>query len=176
MSCMSGSGAGRSGQADGSRDAPPGDGRTETATERLDRNWDSLLQELRVTQTGTQIIGGFLLAVAFQARFTDLDSYQVTLYLVLVVAAALTTALGLGPVSLHRLLFRRHAMEQIVRIGNILVRATLAGVAIVLTGIVLLIFDVVVGRVAGFIAGGGVLLITILLWLILPRTVKLQPR
>jgi hypothetical protein len=154
----------------------PGDGRTETATERLDRNWDSLLQELRVTQTGTQIIGGFLLAMAFQARFTDLDSYQVTLYLILVVAAALTTALGLGPVSLHRLLFRRHAMEQVVRIGSILVRATLAGVAIVLTGIVLLIFDVVVGRVAGFIAGGGVLLITILLWLILPRTVKLGPR
>jgi hypothetical protein len=176
MSCMSGSWAGRSDRTDGNRDTSPGDGRTETATERLDRNWDSLLQELRVTQTGTQIIGGFLLALAFQARFTDLDSYQVTLYLVLVVAAALTTALGLGPVSLHRLLFRRHAMEQIVRIGNILVRATLAGVAIVLTGIVLLIFDVVVGRVAGFIAGGGVLLITILLWLILPRTVKLQPR
>jgi hypothetical protein len=176
MSCMNGSGAGRTHRADGNLDVSPGDGRTETATERLDRNWDSLLQELRVTQTGTQIISGFLLAVAFQARFTNLDRYQVTLYLILVVAAALTTALGLGPVSLHRLLFRRHAMEQIVRIGSILVRATLAGVAFVLTGVVTLIFDVVVGRTAGFVAGGVVLAITILLWLILPRTVKLGPR
>lgn len=159
---------------DGEPDVAPGDGRNETATERLDRNWDSLLQELRVTQTGTQIIAGFLLAVAFQSRFTDLDDYQVTVYLVLVSVAALTTALGLGPVSLHRLLFRRHAMEQIVRIGNILVRATLAGVALVLTGTVLLIFDVVLGRVAGFVAGGAVLVITVLLWMILPRTVKTE--
>jgi hypothetical protein len=171
MTCMNGSES-----TDGSRDISPGDGRRETATERLDRNWDSLLQELRVTQTGTQIIAGFLLAVAFQSRFTDLDSYQVTVYLVLVCVAALTTALGLGPVSLHRLLFRRHAMAQIVRIGNILVRATLAGVALVLTGTVLLIFDVVLNRVAGFVAGGAVLVITVLLWMILPRTVKLESR
>jgi hypothetical protein len=176
MSCMNGSGAGLSSRTDGNRDVSPGDGRNETATERLDRNWDSLLQELRVTQTGTQIIAGFLLAVAFQSRFTDLDSYQVTVYLVLVCVAALTTALGLGPVSLHRLLFRRHAMEQIVRIGNILVRATLAGVALVLTGTVLLIFDVVLNRVAGFVAGGAVLGITVLLWMILPRTVKPSSR
>jgi hypothetical protein len=153
-------------------DALPGDGRNETENERLDRNWDSLLQELRVTQTGTQIIGGFLLSVAFQSRFTQLDGYQVAVYLVLVCAAALTTALGLGPVSLHRLLFRRGAMKQIVRVGNILVRATLVGVALVLTGTVLLIFDVVLGRAAGFIAGGVVLVVTAMIWLLVPRLVK----
>lgn len=153
------------------QDSLPGDGRNETDNERLDRNWNAILQELRVTQTGTQIIGGFLLAVAFQSRFPELDDYQVTVYLVLVCAAALTTALGLGPVSLHRLLFRRGAMKQIVRIGSILVRATLVGVAVVLTGTVLLIFDVVVGRVAGVVAGLAVLLITTLIWLIVPRLV-----
>jgi hypothetical protein len=166
----------RSDHTGASGDVSPGDGRNETANERLDRNWESLLQELRVTQTGTQIIAGFLLTLAFQNRFTELDSYQVTVYLVLVCLAALTTALGLGPVSLHRLLFRRHVMEQIVRIANVLVRATLAGVALVLTGTVLLIFDVVVGRTAGFVAGGVVLIITVLLWLILPRTVRLASR
>jgi hypothetical protein len=148
------------------------DGRTETPNERLDRNWNALLQELRVTQTGTQIIAGFLLTLPFQDRFADLDQFQVTVYLVLVCGAALTTALGLGPVSLHRLLFRRGAMAQIVDIGNRLVRATLVGVAFVLTGTTLLIFDVVMGRVAGFIAGGGVLIITILIWMIVPRLVK----
>ncbi|WP_022885043.1 DUF6328 family protein [Glaciibacter superstes] len=153
------------------QDPLPGDGRNETDNERLDRNWNAILQELRVTQTGTQIIGGFLLAVAFQSRFPELDDYQVTVYLVLVCAAALTTALGLGPVSLHRLLFRRGAMKEIVRIGSILVRATLVGVAVVLTGTVLLIFDVVVGRVAGITAGLAVLLITALIWLIVPRLV-----
>jgi hypothetical protein len=148
------------------------DGRTETPNERLDRNWNALLQELRVTQTGTQIIAGFLLTLPFQDRFADLDQFQVTVYLVLVCGAALTTALGLGPVSLHRLLFRRGAMAQVVDIGNRLVRATLVGVAFVLTGTTLLIFDVVMGRLAGFIAGGGVLIITILIWMIVPRLVK----
>lgn len=157
-------------------DAVSRDGRHETPTERLDRNWDSLLQELRVTQTGTQIIGGFLLAVAFQSRFAELDAYQVTVYLILVCAAALTTALGLGPVSLHRVLFRRHAMAQIVKIGSILVRASLAGVAVVLTGTVLLVFDVVLSRAAGLIAGGAVLVITLLIWLIVPRLVRLEQR
>jgi len=146
--------------------------RRETATERLDRNWDSLMQELRVTQTGTQILSGFLLAVAFQPRFTELDDYQVAVYLALVSVAALTTALGLGPVSLHRILFRRHAMKRIVSVGSVLVRITLAGVALVLTGTTLLIFDVVAGRAAGLIAGGSVLALTALIWLIVPRAVR----
>lgn len=125
-----------------------------------------------MTQTGTQIIAGFLLTLPFQDRFADLDQFQVTVYLVMVCGAALTTALGLGPVSLHRLLFRRGAMAQVVDIGNRLVRATLVGVAFVLTGTTLLIFDVVMGRTAGFIAGAAVLIITVLIWMILPRLVK----
>lgn len=153
--------------------APDGsDDRRETAAERLDRNWDSLLQELRVTQTGTQILGGFLLAVAFQPRFTELDDYQIAVYLALVSVAAITTAAGLGPVSLHRALFRRHAMAQIVRIGNVLVRITLAGVAIVLTGTTLLIFDVVLGRAAGLTAAAVILALTLAIWLIVPRSVR----
>jgi hypothetical protein len=152
--------------------SPGADGRDETPNERLDRNWNALLQELRVVQTGTQIIAGFLLTLPFQSRFGDLDQYQVTLYLVLATAAALTTALGLGPVSLHRMLFRRGAMAQVVTIGNRLVRATLVGVAAVLTGTTMLIFDVVVGRTAGLAVGGSVLLITALIWIIVPRMVK----
>ena len=153
-------------------DIAPEDGRTETANERLDRNWNSLLQELRVTQTGTQIIGGFLLAVAFQSRFTELDRYQVTLYLTLVCVTALTTALGLGPVILHRLLFRQQAMAQIVQVGSVLVRATLVGVAVVVSGTVIFIFDVALGRSAGLIAAATVLLLISLSWLILARAVS----
>ncbi len=144
----------------------------ETDAQRLDRNWLSLLQELRVTQTGTQIVGGFLLALAFQPRFTDLDRYQLMVYLILVTTAAVTTVLALGPVSLHRLLFGKHAMKQIVRIADVLVRATLVGVALILSGTTVLVFDVVLGRAAGQAAGGSVLLITVAVWLILPRLAK----
>jgi Family of unknown function (DUF6328) len=143
--------------------------RHETATERLDRNWRELLQELRVTQTGTQILTGFLLTLAFQQRFVDLDAYQVGLYLCLVVLAALTTTLGLAPVILHRALFRRHAMARIVARANRILEVTLIAVALVLSGTVMLIFDVVVSRPAGLVAGFATLAITGLIWLLLPR-------
>jgi hypothetical protein len=83
--------------ADVGGDVDPADGRNETLNERMDRNWNEILQELRVTQTGTQIFTGFLLTIAFQARFSELTTFQVRVYLILVIAAVLTTALGLAP-------------------------------------------------------------------------------
>jgi len=140
----------------------------ETEADRLERNWSELLQELRVTQTGTQILTGFLLTLAFQPRFADLDQFQIDVYLVLVILAALTTALALAPVSLHRYLFREGAKAQIVRITNVILKATLVGVALVLTGTVMLIFDVVVGITAGFIAAGAILVVILAIWILLP--------
>jgi hypothetical protein len=146
----------------------PGYRRQETESERLDRNWNEILQELRVTQTGTQILTGFLLTVAFQSRFTDLDQFQIDVYLILVVIAALTTVLGLTPVVLHRRLFRQRAKDTIVMIANRFLQATLVGVAIVLTGTLILIFDVVIGREAGLVVGALALVAIVALWLLTP--------
>jgi amino acid permease len=148
------------------------DGRDETETERSDRNWNEILQELRVTQTGTQIITGFLLTLAFQTRFTELDGYQVSVYLVLVALAAVSTALGLAPVSLHRWLFRKHVKKQMVTIGSRILRITLAAVGLLVVGVVLFIFDVVVSRAAGFIAGGSAFILLVVLWIIVPVLVR----
>jgi hypothetical protein len=123
----------------------PVDGRNETEDERMDRNWNEMLQELRVTQTGTQILSGFLLAIAFQPKFADLTNFQRTVYLGLVVTAALATALALAPVSLHRGLFRQHRKKLLVQTTHVTLRCTLAGVGLVLIGTILLIFDVAVG-------------------------------
>ena len=150
------------------RDADVTDDRHETATEKYDRNWDEILQELRVLQTGTQILTGFLLTVAFQSRFEDLNRFQVNVYLVLVFCAAATTALGLAPVSLHRTLFRKRAKREIVEVGNYFLRLALVGVAIVISGVVLLVFDVVTSRTAGFVAGGATLLVVVLAWVVVP--------
>jgi hypothetical protein len=153
-------------------DATPGDGRDETENEQLDRNWNEILQELRVTQTGTQIFTGFLLAAAFQNRFTDLDAFQIDVYLVLVVTAVLTTALGLAPVSLHRVLFRRGAKKQIVRLANLAMNATLICIAALLTGTVLLVFDIATARPVAITAASAVLALIVLLWVLVPATVR----
>jgi hypothetical protein len=147
---------------------PVDDDRDETPTEGLDRNWDEILQELRVTQTGTQILTGFLLTLAFQPRFTDLDPFQVTVYLCLVVLAALSTGLGLAPVSLHRGLFRKKAKAQMVSVADTLLQIILGAIALLLSGTTLLIFDVAVGRSAGVIAGSTTLVLTVALWILLP--------
>jgi hypothetical protein len=143
-------------------------GRNETENERLDRNWNEILQELRVTQTGTQILTGFLLTLAFQPRFKDLDGFQVGLYLALVALAALSTALGLGPVSLHRALFRRGAKDEVVKWADRLLLAILACIGLLVTGVVLLLFDVVLGGAAGITAAVLTAAIVVTVWLVLP--------
>lgn len=152
------------------------DGRDETESERLDRNWNDILQETRVVQTGTQILTGFLLAIAFQARFEDLDGYQVTVYLVLVSFAALATILAIAPVSLHRTLFRQRAKRQLVAAANVLLIATLAAVLVTLSGTAVLIFDMVVGHGVGFVAGGAVLALGILAWFVAPGLARIRMR
>jgi hypothetical protein len=142
-------------------DADPLDGRDESLDEKMDRNWNDILQELRVTQTGTQILTGFLLAIAFQPKFDTLTDFQQRVYLFLVVTAVTTTGLGLAPVNLHRGLFRRHIKFLTVKTAHVLLRMALVGVAAVSAGTVLLIFDVVVGRSAAYLATACVILLII---------------
>lgn len=144
----------------------------ETEEERLRRNWDEILQELRVIQTGTQILLGFLLTIPFQQGFSDVDGPQITVYLGLVVAAATATILALTPVALHRALFRRDAKPQLVFTANVLMRLALAAIALTLSGTVFLIFAVVVSQTAGLVAGGATLVATVGMWAVLPPTLR----
>src|SRR6476469_4860050 len=96
-------------------DASTGPGsRDESPDETLDRNWDDLLQELRITQTGLQLISGFLLTLPFTQVFGDLDHAQKVLYLALVVVASVSVGLNLTPVMVHRRVFGKHVKDRVV--------------------------------------------------------------
>ncbi|MCU1550580.1 MAG: sodium:proton antiporter [Glaciihabitans sp.] len=157
-------------------DVDTDDGRDETPDERADRNWEEILQEFRVTQTGTQIVSGFLLTLAFQQRFAQLHSHQVTIYVVLVLLAATTTAVGLAPVSLHRTLFRRHEKRRVVAIGNSLLLINLLLVSLLTGGVALFIVDVVLNMTAGAIAGAAMFVLLALLLVVLPRAATTHRR
>jgi Family of unknown function (DUF6328) len=131
------------------------DGRDETDEERLDRKFDDLLQELRVMQTGAQLTAGFLLTLPFQEVFADLDDFQRTTYLVLVVLAALTTVLLLSPVAIHRRLSGRHAKGRVVEAAQRLVAAALVTLSLMIVGIIFFTFDMVIDRSAALVAGIG---------------------
>lgn len=139
------------------------DGRNESVEEKMDRNWMELLQELRVLQTGVQLLAGFLLTLPFQTRFETLDDYQVTLYLANVALAALTTALILLPVSVHRRLFRLRLKATLVSSADRIAKVALAGVGLLIVGTSALAFDVTAGRAAGLWAGAVLLVVLLIL-------------
>ncbi|MFS0852628.1 DUF6328 family protein [Microbacterium sp. 179-I 3D4 NHS] len=152
------------------------DGRDETANERADRNWDELLQELRVMQTGTQILTGFLLAVAFQPRFEDMDEFQRDLYVVLVALAALATILALAPVGMHRAFFGRRRKPELVRVAARIVKIDLVVIGALTAGVTTLIIDFTVDRAAGIVALISSLIAVLALWLVLPRVIRRAER
>jgi cytochrome bd-type quinol oxidase subunit 2 len=157
-------------------DGDPREVRNETPGERLDRKWNDILQELRVVMTGTQLITGFLLAVAFQPKFDELERSEVVLYLVLVVLATTATMLGLAPVILHRQLSGQKQKERVVRIANGLLLSLLVVVSLVAAGVAMLIFDVTVSRPAGWIAGSIALVLLLVFWIVVPRIGRREPK
>ena len=111
------------------RPAGPGRGvgRHETPLERADRQWGELLQELRVAQTGVQILFAFLLSVVFQPRFATLSDADRNIYVITVMLGSATAAALIGPVSYHRLLTGRRLKPQTVTVAA---RLTLVGLAL----------------------------------------------
>ncbi|WP_431037456.1 DUF6328 family protein [Streptomyces sp. P6-2-1] len=119
-------------------------GRRETREERADRKWADLLQELRVAQTGVQILFGFLLTVVFQQRFTTLSATDRTIYVVTVVLGAATTGALVAPVSFHRLLSGQRLKPETVRWAGRLTLVGLVGLLATMASSMLLILRVVV--------------------------------
>ncbi|TDN92526.1 DUF6328 family protein [Microbacterium sp. BK668] len=152
------------------------DGRDETPNERADRNWGEVLQELRVLQTGTQILTGFLLALAFQPAFGDLTGDQRTFYLVLVVLAGLSTIFALAPVALHRILFRQRLKRRVVAYGHVALSAALFTVAALVVGVVAFVFDIVVSDTAATVVAVILGTILVVLWIVVPTVLRIRGR
>jgi hypothetical protein len=119
------------------------DPRDESGEERADRNLGELLQELRVAGLGVQVLFGFLLAIPFSNKFSRLDTAQRDLYVTTLVLAAVATALLLGPVAYHRLLFRHQQKEWLVRTSNLLAILGLVTVGLAISAALALVLSYV---------------------------------
>jgi hypothetical protein len=119
--------------------------RDETDTERLDRNLVELLQEVRVVQTGVQVLFGFLLIVPFSARFDAITAFQRGAYFAALVGAAAAAVLLIAPTALHRVLFRLGQKEYLVEMSNRLTLGGLVSTAVAMIAAMLLVGDVMFG-------------------------------
>ena len=136
----------------------------ESPQQRLNRNWEELLQELRVTQTGVQILTGFLLTVPFSQRFDDLTDLQVTTYLAVLCGSVLATGFLIAPVAFHRVLFRKREKAWLVTAANRCARTGLVLLALTVSGVIFLVFDLVVSAAAAAVAFVVALVFFAVLW------------
>jgi len=146
----------------------------ETESAQLDRNFGELLQELRVTQTGTQILFAFLLTIAFSPEFDEVDDVVRGVYAATLVLCAVATALLIAPVAVHRTVFRRGRKRQLVILSD---RCALAGVHVLLlavTGALFIALDRAMARPAAATVTAVVALLTVGLWVVLPVVVRVR--
>jgi hypothetical protein len=152
------------------RDRASRDPRDESEAQRDDRNLAELLQELRISGLGVQVLFGFLLSLPFTARFAKLSQGQRDLYLASLVLSAVATALLLGPVAYHRIVFRRRQKEPLVRAASVMATLGLAAVGLAICAAVLLATTTVAtGLPAGLITA-FVAVMFLGLWFAFPLT------
>ncbi|MDX6238317.1 MAG: hypothetical protein QOG10_3132 [Kribbellaceae bacterium] len=140
--------------------------------ERLDRHWNELLQELRLAQTGTQILFAFLLSIAFTSRFQDADRFTHVIFCGTLVTSALAMGLFLAPVSFHRIVFQRHLRDRMIPIAGQMASAGLVLLLAAISGGVLLALDVVMPRPIALTMVGLVLVSFITFWYVLPTWIR----
>ncbi|MDQ6915119.1 MAG: DUF6328 family protein [Actinomycetota bacterium] len=157
------------------RDVQPS-GREESAGERLDRNLSELLQELRVAQTGVQVLFAFLLVLPFNNRFTTVTSYEKGVYFATLLLAAAATLMFIAPSAHHRVLFHLQDKRHVVLLANKLALVGTACLALAMTGAVLLITTFLFGVAPGAVVGALTLLAFAFVWYALPLRRRQQIR
>ena len=146
--------------------------RGETEAQRIDRNWVELLQELRITQTGGQVLTGFLLIVPFQEQFAELGPGYRALYLVVLSLALTSTILLVTPVMIHRIAFRSHRKDSVLARSNFLAIIGLAVLGAALIGVVGLVFSLVLAPLPGVAAAAVMAALVLSLLVFMPTWVR----
>lgn len=140
----------------------------ESEKQRWQRNFADLLQELRVAQTGVQILFAFLLTLPFSNGFGRTTEFQRDVYIVALLAAAAAAAMIISPVAFHRALFRQGRKPELVRFAHRMATGGLFFMLIAMVSAVLLVTDFVLPRPVAFglSAVTGIWFLTF--WAILP--------
>ncbi len=150
-------------------DSPQGD---ETEAERLDRNLNELLQEVRVALPGVQVLFAFLLTVPFSQGFAGLSTFERDAYFAVLALTALSTALLIAPTAYHRVLFRAGKKPEIVAYSNRVVILGLIALALAMGCAIALIAHLVFGTASAIIVLVAALLLFGLLWGVIPLAAR----
>jgi hypothetical protein len=143
-------------------------GRDETEKERLDRNLNELLGELRVALPGVQVLFAFLLAVPFNQRFSQATEFEKGVYYVTLVSTAIAAAFLIAPSSTHRILFRADDKHHIVFRANRFAVIGFAVLGVAMTSAVLLVTHFIYSDTLAIVTTAGVGTLVFGLWFAFP--------
>ena len=151
------------------KDQPEGNtGREETEEERLDRNLNEMLQELRVALPGVQVLFAFLLAVPFAKGWEQITGFQKGAYFGTLICTAISAVMLISPTAYHRLTFRYQQKRQLVYYSNQFSIIGLTFLALAMTGAIMLITDFLFGTPATILMTAVTVLVFGLFWFALP--------
>lgn len=145
-----------------------------TEKERLDRNLEEMLRELRLAIPGVTVLLGFLLALPFQTRFGEVTGFQEAVYFASLLLTAASVLLLIAPTAYHRLTFRHQMKAHLIPLGNRLAILGLVALALSVTGVVVLITDFLYGALTTAIIGGTCGLLFAVLWFALPISARIE--
>ena len=139
---------------------------------KQDRELIELLNELRVALPGVQVLFAFLLAVPFTQRFEQVTRPDRVVFTAIVITTALAAACLIAPSAQHRLLWRQHDKERLLRVANRLAIAGMTLLAVSMTAVVWFIVDFVY---AGNLASGLAAIVAavfLALWYVVPLVLR----
>jgi len=140
----------------------------ETREERIDRELLELLNELRVALPGVQFLFAFLLIVPFQQTVDRMTEFQRDVHYVALIAAAVATALLIAPAAQHRVLFRQHDKERLLRRSHRSAFAGLLVLALAISAALLLVVDVLFSRTQAWATAGIIAALLAWWWVLVP--------
>jgi uncharacterized membrane protein YidH (DUF202 family) len=140
------------------------DGRDESRAEWVDRELIELLNELRVALPGVQFLFAFLLVVPFQQATSRATDFQRDVYFVTLIAVVVATALLIAPAAQHRMLFRQHDKEDLLRRSNRNAMLGLVVLAIAIVSALVLVIDFLFALPQALVTGGIVAVLLGWMW------------
>ena len=141
--------------------------RHELEAERADRNLTELIRELRVAQTGVQILFAFLISLPFLSGFPE-DRTSAVVLTVALLAAAGATVVFIAPVAFHRGSFHQGRKPRVVRVSHVLTNVGLVLLAIAMALATWLFLSVLWSAAMASLVVALLLVAIICLWWALP--------
>lgn len=142
--------------------------------ERLDRNLEEMLREVRLAMPGVTVLLGFLLALPFQSRFGEVTEFQEAVYFASLLLSAASILLLVAPSAYHRMTFRHQMKAHLVPLANRLAIFGLIALALAVTGVVVLVTDFLYGPVTTAVIGGACALLFTVVWFVLPVSARIE--